>query len=405
MKECGIIPDKASKVADQFAEQGFNTAQFSSFVEQWNTNPTAYAEILREIGFSSMDIGPFINALQHHVSKAATKKESQQASIRVQRVFSTSAEFVIEGSNEDVEVEIVNTSIAPPNHLMDIVKLIDASHGRLYARANGLNPLTQYKALLKVKNTDKELEINFATTKPSLPTQIESLRKRVFWTKLTIENVPRAENQGLMEEAIREDNSIKNMVTMMSTNLFATFHHKNHKWIVENSRVIIYNESQSFSCVCILSNPQRDLVLLQSDEPVCDVSEAPILGIAVTGADYLLLGFPGNRNNDGSYHLSVLEGHISSVLKDDKGETIWLRGSSGSEPGYSGGPIYSMRTGKLLGINVEAEPTSGFFNSVCRIVPLFHFHNPLFQLITANFPIPKDCGLHDPPCKIDITLF
>uniref|UniRef100_A0A914DM61 Uncharacterized protein n=1 Tax=Acrobeloides nanus TaxID=290746 RepID=A0A914DM61_9BILA len=80
MKECGIIPDKASKVADQLAEEGFNTAQFSSFVEQWNTNSTAYAEILRRIGFSSMDIGPFINALQHHVSKAATEKESQQAS-------------------------------------------------------------------------------------------------------------------------------------------------------------------------------------------------------------------------------------------------------------------------------------------------------------------------------------
>lgn len=82
----------------------------------------------------------------------------------------------------------------------------------------------------------------------------------------------------------------------------------------------------------------------------------------------------------------ALEGRISSFGADAKGR---VRGSSGSIPGYDGGPVFSYEK-KLLGMNVGVEslpfmttnrrtlPNESMneapitFSSLSIIVPIYH---------------------------------
>jgi S1-C subfamily serine protease len=73
----------------------------------------------------------------------------------------------------------------------------------------------------------------------------------------------------------------------------------------------------------------------------------------------------------------ALEGVFSSVKTDEEGR---MRGSSGSQRGYSGGPIFNYE-GQLLGINVANKTPNKFIgiNGQSTV-------NELFSEISSSFP-------------------
>ncbi|KAE9546617.1 hypothetical protein FO519_010171, partial [Halicephalobus sp. NKZ332] len=79
-------------------------------------------------------------------------------------------------------------------------------------------------------------------------------------------------------------------------------------------------------------------------------------GVPTIGWPYFTVGYPGEtftEYNGRSINMSYLTGQISSVV-----EASHFLGSSGSRPGFSGGPVFSEYTQQLIGFVVGGDPNA-----------------------------------------------
>ncbi|CAD6196209.1 unnamed protein product [Caenorhabditis auriculariae] len=121
-----------------------------------------------------------------------------------------------------------------------------------------------------------------------------------------------------------------------------------------------------------------DFVVVVSEVPLVPVP--PTISYPRKLERYILMGYP---NVNSSYE--ALEGIFSSVQLDNKGR---VRGSSGSQRGYSGGPIFNYK-GELLGINVANESSTKFIGLSSRstIGELFNEINAAFSSLSVIVPV------------------
>jgi len=164
--------------------------------------------------------------------------------------------------------------------------------------------------------------------------------------------------------------------TVISTHYAVSFNHGPHQNWNSNSAenqtsVVIYNqEEQMFQTQLIMCNADMDFVVVRSEVPLVPV--APTICFPRKLERYILLGYP---NVSSSYQ--ALEGIFSSVQLDSKGR---MRGSSGSQRGYSGGPIFNYKR-ELLGINVANESSTKFIGLSGQTTL-----NEAFNEVNAAFP-------------------
>jgi hypothetical protein len=104
---------------------------------------------------------------------------------------------------------------------------------------------------------------------------------------------------------------------------------------------------------------------------------------------FFLQGYPDSNST-----YQALEGVFSSVKTNEQGR---VRGSSGSQRGYSGGPIFSYR-GELIGINVANESPRKFIgikgeSTVNELLTeISASFPPLSVIVTAHFIASKYAG-------------
>ena len=122
----------------------------------------------------------------------------------------------------------------------------------------------------------------------------------------------------------------------------------------------VFDSGQTTECsakaVVLTKNSELDLAVLRVDDveglanPI-DVNKDPVL---VETTPVYTFGFPfgAQLSPDGrNPAITVGRGHISSVRKNDKGETVVVQVDANVNPGGSGGPIVNAK-GELVGVAV-----------------------------------------------------
>ena len=101
----------------------------------------------------------------------------------------------------------------------------------------------------------------------------------------------------------------------------------------------------------VKTNAESDWVLLESDVDLCE--KKPIWGPVVDGHRYVQLGLSALHQQESPFAIST--GFVSSERPNVFGHTL---GSSGANPGDSGGGCFDESSGCLVGINVGYENVS-----------------------------------------------
>ncbi|KAI6173703.1 hypothetical protein M3Y98_01110300 [Aphelenchoides besseyi] len=172
-----------------------------------------------------------------------------------------------------------------------------------------------------------------------------------------------------------EKGDTKACFTVISIHHAVSFNHGPHQnWnsnsVQDQTSVTICSQAgQEFPTQLIECNADMDYVVVRSEVPLVLVPQT--ISLPRKLERYILLGYP---NVSSSYQ--ALEGIFSSVQLNSKGR---MRGSSGSQPGYSGGPIFNYK-GELLGINVANESSTKFIGLSGRTMM-----DELFNEINAAF--------------------
>ena len=104
-------------------------------------------------------------------------------------------------------------------------------------------------------------------------------------------------------------------------------------------------DDQLIECKVDTVNARLDVVFLMAQTPF--VVEPIDISSVYEGELYFHLGFSNTTQHETP--LSVTVANISSILLDTDGHIL---GSVGSNPGDSGGPVFSLLTGALLGMLV-----------------------------------------------------
>ncbi len=127
---------------------------------------------------------------------------------------------------------------------------------------------------------------------------------------------------------------------------------------------------QLIECTVDMVNPRLDVVYLIANEQFVVEPVTVDIKSSYEGELYIHLGFSNTTQNQSP--LSTTVANISSSRPDCDGHIL---GSVGSNPGDSGGPVFSFLSGELLGMLVgcsyNPKQVLGLNALKSTIVPIF----------------------------------
>jgi hypothetical protein len=139
-------------------------------------------------------------------------------------------------------------------------------------------------------------------------------------------------------------------VTVIKKRKAVTFAHNEHCALQPGMKIKIYSVDGKveYDVEVTKTNAKSDWVLLESDVDLCE--EEPIWGPVVDGHRYIQVGLSAPHQKESPFAIST--GVVSSERPNVFGHTL---GSSGANPGDSGGGCFDEMSGCLVGINVGCE--------------------------------------------------
>jgi hypothetical protein len=139
-------------------------------------------------------------------------------------------------------------------------------------------------------------------------------------------------------------------VTVIKKRKAITFAHNDHSTLQPGMSMKIYSidGNVEFDVKVVKTNAESDWVLLESDADLCE--KEPVWGPFAYGHRYVQLGLSALHQQESPFAISI--GVVSSERANVFGHTL---GSSGANPGDSGGGCFAEYSGCLIGINVGCE--------------------------------------------------
>lgn len=142
-------------------------------------------------------------------------------------------------------------------------------------------------------------------------------------------------------------------VTVIKKRKAVTFAHNEHHTLQPGMSMKIYSieENVEYDVKVVNTNAESDWVLLESGVDLCE--KEPIWGPVVDGHRYVQLGLSAPHQQESPF--SISSEIVFSERPNVFGHTL---GSSGANPGDSGGGCFHESSGCLVGINVGCENVS-----------------------------------------------
>lgn len=140
---------------------------------------------------------------------------------------------------------------------------------------------------------------------------------------------------------------------MVARNLLVTHRHAPHNTFIVGQKLAVYPCSREFdtdpiAVQVVIIDETKDFIVLESHTELCSIP--PSLTLPYLGQEYFLVGFSALTQSTSP--IAVSRGIISSVNVDNLGHIL---GSSGTNPGDSGGGIFDVSSSALLGVNVGTD--------------------------------------------------
>eukprot|EP00835_Amoeboradix_gromovi_P006645 NODE_828_length_3870_cov_0.198091.p1 type:complete len:313 gc:universal NODE_828_length_3870_cov_0.198091:2981-2043(-) len=139
-------------------------------------------------------------------------------------------------------------------------------------------------------------------------------------------------------------------LTLFQKDKLATYQHGNNSTLKIDDVITVFSvlENSQYAVRVVRIEKEKDFIILQSSEPLCD--EDPVISLAYQGQCYIQLGFSATTQMVSP--ISVSEGVIAS---NNPNRISHILGSAGANPGDSGGGCFDKLTNRLLGINVGCD--------------------------------------------------
>ncbi|OAJ36794.1 hypothetical protein BDEG_20927 [Batrachochytrium dendrobatidis JEL423] len=170
-------------------------------------------------------------------------------------------------------------------------------------------------------------------------------------------------------------------VTVIKKRRAVTFAHTEHSSLQPGMSMKIYSTEGNveYDVKVVKTNAESDWVLLESDVDLCE--KEPIWEPVVDGHRYVQLGLSALHQQESPFAIST--GVISSQRPNMFGHTL---GSSGANPGDSGGGCFDQSSGCLVGINVGCENAS-FNPDMDTVTQTYHKISTRFATRAHIIPI------------------